>query len=287
MGLTIHFSFRAPPEADGEAAVEHIKRLQAFCEDRPFAEVSACQHFRGERECDFESTDKDDPAWWLKIQAREYIPRKEILWHPDPQDIQWGNHAGKKLEVHHEVKAVEIVGFSAWPGEGCESLEIGLARYPETTEWFDLRYSRRPRYRTIRTNLRGWHWGGFCKTQYASTYGLTHFLRCHLLVITVLDRAKELGILRQVNDEGHYWKRRRLDVLTHELEGYNALVGVFAKLLNESAPEGLTPESEIENHPDYQDFTLEKLARDFPEMHAAVAKTAKLLRRAKLTSNTR
>ena len=79
-----------------------------------------------------------------------------------------------------------------------------------------------------------------------------------------------------------YWKRRRLDVLTRELEGHNAMIGAFAKLLKEAAPEGLTPESEIENHPDYEDFTPENLARDFPEMGAALAKTAKFLRGKKL-----
>ena len=282
MGLTIHFSFRAPPETDSETALKYVDRLHGFCEDRPFAEVSPCRHFRGARECDFECTDKNDPCRWMKIQAREYIRRKEILWHPDPQDLQWGHHAGEQSEVHYDVKPVEIVGFSAWPGEGCESLEIVLARYPETMTWFDRRHSRKPRTRTIRTYLGGWRWGAFCKTQYASNHGLTHFLRCHLLVVAVLDQAKQLGILHRVNDEGGYWKRRRLDVLTRELEGYNVMVGAFAKLLKEAAPEGLTPESEIENHPDYEDFTPENLARDFPEMGAAVAKTARLLRGKKL-----
>ena len=282
MGLTIHFSFRTPPQTDAKAALEHTERLHGFCEDRPFAEVSPCKHLQGQTECDFESTDENDPCWWLKIQARESIRRQEALWHPDPLDIQWGHHVGKRLEVHHDVKPVEIVGFSAWPGEGCESLEIGLARYPATMEWFDLRYSQRPRYRTIRTNLRGWRWHAFCKTQYASKHGLTHFLRCHLLVVAVLDRAKELGILQQVSDEGHYWKRRRLDVLMRQLEGYNALVGAFARMFKEAVPEGLTLQSEIEQHPDYADFTLEKLARDFPEMHAAVARTAKLLQKEKV-----
>ena len=55
------------------------------------------------------------------------------------------------------------------------------------------------------------------------------------------------------------------------------MIGAFAKLLKEAAPEGLTPESEIENHPDYEDFTLDNLAQDFPEMGTALAKTARLL----------
>ena len=114
MGLTIHFSFRAPPETDSGTACGYIKQLHRFCEDRPFAEVSPCHRFRGERECDFECADKNDPCRWMKIQAREHIGRKEILWHPDPQDLQWGHDAGEQSEVHYDVKPVEIVGFSAW-----------------------------------------------------------------------------------------------------------------------------------------------------------------------------
>jgi len=61
MGLTIHFSLRAPPQTAAKAALEHIERLHGFCEDRPFAEVSPCKHFQGQTECDFESTDENDP----------------------------------------------------------------------------------------------------------------------------------------------------------------------------------------------------------------------------------
>ena len=64
-------------------------------------------------------------------------------------------------------------------------------------------------------------------------------------------------------------------MLTRQLEGYNALVGAFARMFKEAVPEGLTVRSEIEQHPDYADFTLEKLARDFPEMHAAGEAPAK------------
>ena len=280
MGLTVHFNFRAPPGTDAAAALGHVQALQRFCEDRPFAEVDQeIAHFEGEHDCDFEAEPPGHPHRWLKVMSRESLRRRETLYHPDDNDLRCGYDVGSRCEIHYDVKPVEIIAFSAWPGEGCESLELGLARYPDRISFWDYRYSRRSRRRTLWTRLgHHWRWGAFCKTQYASEKGLPHFLRCHLLVIAVLDRARELGLLWRVNDEGGYWRTRRLDVLAHELNGYNALIGAFAKLLKQAVPAGHRVETAIEHHPDYEQFTVEKLAADFPEMHAAVQRTARALR---------
>ena len=62
--------------------------------------------------------------------------------------------------------------------------------------------------RTVPTKLTGWHWGSFCKTQYASDPtcgGIPNFLRCHISVITLLDRMAKLpGLKVRVDDEGKY-----------------------------------------------------------------------------------
>ena len=282
MGLTVHFNFRAPPGTDAAAALRHVQALQRFCEDRPFAEVDReLVHFEGEHDCDFEAEPPEHPHRWLKVMSRESLRRHETLYHPDDNDLRFGLKVGAKCEIHYDVKPVEIIAFSAWPGAGCESVELGLARYPATIEFWDYRYARRTRRRVLQTRLAGqWRWGAFCKTQYASEKGLPHFLRCHLLVIAVLDRARELGLLWRVNDEGGYWRSRRLDALGRCVGEYNVFIGAMSKLLQEAAPPGHRVESEIEHHPDYEQFTIEKLAADFPEMHAAVARTAGLLRRA-------
>ncbi len=282
MGLTVHFNFRAPPGTDAAAALGHVQALQRFCEDRPFAEVDQeIAHFEGEHDCDFEAEPPGHPHRWLKVMSRESLRRRETLYHPDDNDLRCGYDVGSRCEIHYDVKPVEIIAFSAWPGEGCESLELGLARYPATIEFWDYRYARRTRRRMLRTRLAGqWRWGAFCKTQYASAKGLPHFLRCHLLVIAVLDRARELGILRHVSDEGGYWRSRRLDTLGGRVGEYNVFIGAMAKVFKAAVPPNCQLETEIEHHPDYEQFTIEKLAADFPEMHAAVARTAGLLRRA-------
>ena len=72
---------------------------------------------------------------------------------------------------------------------GCESLNIGLFRHEGNAR--DL-----------------WEGNAFTKTQYAED-----FVKAHLLVITILDYCKEVDILREVHDEGHYWETRDLKVL--------------------------------------------------------------------------
>ena len=49
--------------------------------------------------------------------------------------------------------------------------------------------------RKISPRLGGWHWSSFCKTQYASDPrcgGVANFLRCHISIITLLDRIAKL-----------------------------------------------------------------------------------------------
>ena len=87
---------------------------------------------------------------------------------------------------------------------------------------------------TLRTGLSGWMWQSFCKTQFASNPdvgGMANFVRCHLAVIRLLDRAKALGILESVNDEGGFWDNRDVKALVETVGQWNAqlagLVGQF------------------------------------------------------------
>jgi hypothetical protein len=63
---------------------------------------------------------------------------------------------------------------------------------------------------------------------------MDHFVRCHLSVVRVLDRAKELGILGSVSDEGSYWENRDVKALVQEVgewnDGIAALVGKLKDL---------------------------------------------------------
>jgi len=104
--------------------------------------------------------------------------------------IQGGFCDGKRIE--------KAFCLHLWPGEGSEPMNIGLRRLD---------------------NSENWDWHSFCKTQYAE-----EFVKCHLLVIRILDECRRLGILKRVSDEGDYWETRDLSKLAENINEYTDLI---------------------------------------------------------------
>jgi hypothetical protein len=108
-------------------------------------------------------------------------------------------------------------GFRVDPGEGCETAMFGFMRRADEAgghqEWF---------------------WRCFCKTQYASIVSEQHFVACHTAVISLLDRAIELGVDVIVNDETQYWEMRDEKQLIDELHRMNRLIAAFAGKLSDA-----------------------------------------------------
>jgi len=132
----------------------------------------------------------------------------------------------------YDVLPRRLMAFDTWPGEGCEAANFGLCQYPPV-----IKTSEGP----LRTGLTGWRWSSFCKTQYASNPkcgGVPNFLRCHLSVIAMLDRAKELGCLDEVSDEGGFWQKRSLSALVQEIGSWNELIAAFGGKLKDLLGEG-------------------------------------------------
>jgi len=121
----------------------------------------------------------------------------------------------------------EIMGFGIFPGPGCETVDIGLARFDGEAEL---------------TGPTEWEWDAFCKTQYASdpeAGGIDNFLRCHLGLIELLDYARdELGLKVKVNDESKYWDDRDVERLKKELGRWNNMIAAFAGKLKDALPPG-------------------------------------------------
>jgi len=216
MGLTIHYQLRCV------GALAHVTRklaaLRQAALDLPLAEVQEIVHLQGDR-CRPEHYEFNSALRWLAIQAGLHLPCKE--------KPRFRGERGRSYSLL--VDPLEIVAFTVLPGDGCENLELGLARYPATITHEG---------RAVPTKLaHGWHWRAFCKTQYASDPacgGVPNFLRCHLGITALLDRAQALGILKSVTDEGHFWESRSIEALTKEIGSWNAMIAVLGGALKDA-----------------------------------------------------
>lgn len=130
--------------------------------------------------------------------------------------------------------------------------------------------------RTVKTKLgSGWRFASFCKTQYASNPecgGIPNFLRCHVGLITLLDRMAMLPTVSvEIDDEGHYgrsyftddpyaeervytWHEGRYDIkaLVQEIGEWNEMIAaIFGRLRSAMGGSALDIEAPIT---DYQNF---------------------------------
>ena len=131
----------------------------------------------------------------------------------------------------------------------------------------------------VKTKLSGWRWSSFCKTQYSSdpnSGGVPNFLQCHLTVIAMLDKAKELGCLAEVNDEGDFWQKRDLKALVQEIGSWNEMIAALGGRLKDLVGEGsVAVEAPITQ---YQNFEQLELAGQ-DNLPAAYQKLFRLIER--------
>jgi hypothetical protein len=241
MGLTIHWtlasSVRSPAKARALVAQLRQKAL-----DLPFQQIDELIELQGEA-ANYQDRDRDDPHRWLLIQAGQHVEAT--------------NAQGQSCHFH--VPPSHLIAFTAEPGEGCESANFGLCRYPATIEVEDRRQPGNVKRR--RTGLSGWSWNSFCKTQYASNPdygGVENFLRCHLSVIRLLDHARELGLVQHVSDEGGFWEDRDIQALVKEIGNWNEMMaGVVGRMKDWFGGQFV---AQITNFPDFEH--LEARGRD-------------------------
>ena len=232
MGLTIHYTLKS--NADVQQVEQTVHKMRQLALDLPFEQVGDIVNLTG-GECDTEARrkelqngdEKNESLFWLLIQAGQHV------------DCPWNKR------ISRTVNPTRIIAFDTWPGPGSEAANFGLCLYPAEIEWEytpedDQRFraaskdgmgwdrfswdkwirhchrthafTRSPaaftETRKVPTTLAGWYWRSFCKTQYASDPtcgGIPNFLRCHISVITLLDRMAKLpGLKVTVDDEGKY-----------------------------------------------------------------------------------
>lgn len=201
MALTIHYELCSNTPGIRQAR-KLVEQLCQRASDLPLTTISDVVDLSGDN-CDPSRRDLDDPFRWLLIQT--------------VQHIQHGDQ-------RYNVIPTRLFAFCTWPGTGSEEANFGLCRYPKSIQIQDPRTSKT---RRICTDLTGWHWSSSCKTQHASNPdfgGVQNFLKCHRSVITIIDHAKALGILREVSDQGCYWTHRDMKALAEDVEEWNQMI---------------------------------------------------------------
>lgn len=198
------------------------------------------------------------------VESLQPIPSREITARRLAQNL---NEPGSFAVVN----PVYGHAFTIHVGPGCERLDLGFARYPR---FIHIGRCRMP------TGLTGWNWQGSCKTQYASNPeygGIRNFLRCHVSVVTLLERIEErIGLCLNVQDEGKWgrscysddwrearaagrrptyvWHEARHDLvaLAKEVGEWNETVAAVVGELNDVLGEAVRGVSPIRDFPDYE-----------------------------------
>lgn len=221
MGLTIHYSF-ATDSISRDDAVARIDELRRRALDLRFDSVGDVVEFKDEQIAS-EIDAGDVSNRWLLIQAGDFLEVDEL---------------------YHDVTPTHVIAFCVQPGLGSEAANFGLCRFPESIQAGG---------RDIPTNMPGWRWSSFCKTQYASNPdhgGVENFLRCHRSIVQLLDAANELGILESVTDEGRYWNDRDARALAETVGDWNRKIAGFLGGIQDSIEGSI--ESPIKGFPNFE-----------------------------------
>jgi len=236
MGVTIHYKLQAPPGTDKARARNIMTRL---------------------RECAL--------RYGCAGRLDAVPPLAE-----DSGALRWGRTwryapVPGRPTAHYQAEVVPLEGFVLFvrPGIDCETLALGLCRYPSKVVVGG---------QERRTGLGGWRWQGFCKTQFASLHGWEHFRRCHLAVIDLLNEARRLGCRVTVSDEGEYWPGRNEAKLRQNVEEMNCVIAAAAGALKDfgeaTGAEGV--QSPIFAHPQFEHLEAKGAAHG----HAAALRKA-------------
>lgn len=216
MGLTIYYELGMEAGSSNDA-IERLEALRSAATRLPFERVGEVS-FSDEiatAELIRAGAEGPGPAAFELVESSCYAQNEELR----------GALGEGRL---HSVEPECFARFTVYPGEGSETAVFGLSRFPATTPYNGRQWP---------TGLKRWHWHSWCKTQYASNPrygGVDHFLKVHLSLIELLDRAQELGILIRVGDDSNYWEDRDRQKLIDNVNKLNGIVASFAGALKDA-----------------------------------------------------
>jgi hypothetical protein len=233
MGLTIHFDLALPASTPDAEVLARLQHLHDF----------AARHVP------------------LTITPLVTLTRAQIEADLEPRSFEW--LLGITDEVMHigynlgddaaDTNSLAIAAFGITPGEGCDLAMFALAAPIPSAVAVNV---------DAPVRIHDWHWAGFCKTQYASNVSDEHFVRCHRMIVAILDEAERLGFELEVRDEGRYWETRSVQVLLTEVSTMNHILARVAGALHDAMPEENGFDAEIFRHPDFEHLEMGRAQAD-------------------------
>jgi hypothetical protein len=103
-----------------------VQQLRQAALDLPFQHVGEIVELRGDQ-CDYRKRADEDPYRWLLIQARTDIPLPVT-----PAERSRG------VRPAMDVLPLNVIAFETEPGDGCESANFGLCRFPSHVSHSEL-----------------------------------------------------------------------------------------------------------------------------------------------------
>ena len=302
MGLTIHYGLTSQTRSTAKAKAL-VERMRQLALDLPFEHVDETVRHLGpdvcQRPLDDLRPDRDlfsavldgckhvDIPWHRKQRASVNVQPLEIFSFdtiPGPGS-EWASFGLARYPAEIEVtycpqdddrfiKTIKDGGSTRWQFDWTR-WERWLERNGQKRWEFpeDEKFQEK---RKIKTGLVStWRYSTFCKTQYASEYGIPNFIRCHLCVIHLLDRIGQLPSMSvEFNDEGKYgrsyytddpwaeervytWHDGKYDVkaLVQEVGEWNEMIAATFGAINDvlkASGSALTLESPISAFPDFE-----------------------------------
>ena len=150
---------------------------------------------------------------------------------------------------------VAALGFALHPGRGSEAATFGFVR-PLVAAPGDGAENDDPGAHAA------WYWTACCKTQYASIVSTAHLIRCHQLIVVLLDSLRAMGVGVTVRDETGYWETRSVDTLVREVTRMNRIVARLGGALADAMPDGVRPAGAIFEHPEFERLEMEGRRQD-------------------------
>jgi hypothetical protein len=218
MGLHLCYELSLSNECQPARADRQIAALYAAARGLPFAEVSDLVRWH--------ETDLAEPH---RLKGLSYERLEDVVHHHARYigevlhgALLSGSSPGDDAANLYRSAPVPatlrrtVIGFAVAPGNGSEPASFALQRLGEPGAG-----SR-------------WWWHCCCKTQYASVLGDEHLLRCHGSLVTLLDRAVDVGFDVVVRDETGFWSSRDTGELLHAVGEMNRVVARFGGAMTDA-----------------------------------------------------